>query len=164
MPEASENAKRGISWREFAAAAPAMAELGLAILERFDFVFVATLRQDGTPRINPAECYVINGELALNMMRDSLKARDLLRDQRVGLHFPVTHREGDEGEFKVAGKVEHVTSDALRCAIADRIEIANDWRPPPTSVDFVVRLESAAWVAWRGEREMMRWSAERGIF
>jgi hypothetical protein len=59
-----------------------------------------------------------------------------------------------------------VIDDArLREASADAIEAAIDWRPPERSHFFAVDVEAAAFVHYEhGERRMMRWSRDRGLF
>ncbi len=64
-------------WSEFEAAAPEMARLGAERLLRTGRAIVATIREDGTPRIDPAEPFIVRGHL-LGMMR-SQKVFDLLR-------------------------------------------------------------------------------------
>jgi len=65
-------------WSEFEAAAPEMARLGAEHLLRTGLAIVATIREDGTPRIGPVEPFVARGHLLLGMMR-SQKVFDLLR-------------------------------------------------------------------------------------
>jgi len=43
------------------AAAPELAESGRGLIERFRFVYVATLRRDGTPRISVVEARIVEG-------------------------------------------------------------------------------------------------------
>src|SRR5881392_1301685 len=57
-----------LTWAEFEVASPEIAPRGLALLQRFQFVFVGTLTLDGSPRVSVCESYVIDGHLLLNMM------------------------------------------------------------------------------------------------
>lgn len=52
-----------VTWREFAAAAPDLAEAGRALLTQFGvgLAFLATVRRDGAPRLHPV-CPVLSGE------------------------------------------------------------------------------------------------------
>ena len=62
---------------------------------------VGTLRANGWPRISPCEVDFVAGELLLGMMRQSPKARDLVRDERCVLHRCTCDRLGSEGDFKL---------------------------------------------------------------
>jgi len=96
------------SWAEFASAEPALAS---RVEERFGIrkhKTLATLRQDGSPRISGIEVEFANGELVLGMMPGSLKLRDLERDPRLALHSPTDdpptgNPQRWPGEAKIAG-------------------------------------------------------------
>jgi hypothetical protein len=137
-----------LRWVDFEEAAPELAKLGRERFERFGFLFVATVRADGGPRVNPVEAYVVNGHLVLNMMWRSLKARDLLRDPRAYLHTPITDRLGAPGEFKLTGKALPIEDPALLEATADTIEAKIDWRPPARSHFFTVDVERVAFITY----------------
>lgn len=101
------------SWAEFAAEAPALAA---RVHERFGIrkhKTLATLRQDGSPRISGIEVEFVDGELFLGMMPGSLKLRDLERDPRLALHSPTDDPPQDDphgwpGEAKIAGHAVEV--------------------------------------------------------
>ena len=137
-----------LRWVDFEQASPELAELGRTRFERFGFLFVATVRSDGGPRVNPVEAYVVDGHLVLNMMWSSLKAKDLLRDPRAYLHTPVTDRLGSPGEFKLTGRALPIEDPALRQAAADVIEAKIDWRPPERSHFFTIDVERAAFISY----------------
>jgi hypothetical protein len=44
-----------LRWADFEVAASELATLGRERFERFGFLFVATVRKDGGPRVNPVE-------------------------------------------------------------------------------------------------------------
>jgi hypothetical protein len=96
------------SWAQFASAEPALAS---RVFERFAIrkhKTLATLRKDGSPRISGIEVELVNGELFLGMMPDSLKLRDLERDPRLAIHSPTDdpppgNPRGWPGEAKLAG-------------------------------------------------------------
>jgi hypothetical protein len=152
-----------VGWEKFAAGAPALAALGAERIERFRFVFVGTVRKDGGPRVNPVEAYFVDGELVLNMMWRSLKALDILRDERVYLHTPILDRLGEPGEFKLRGRAREVADPNFRKAAADVIAAAIEWRPPERSHFFAVEAESAAFVTYGedGSQNVARWFADR---
>src|SRR5436309_3166786 len=91
-------------WQDFEEAAPELAALGRERIERPGFVLVGTIRRDGTPRISPVGAGIMEGHLGLNMLRDSLKARDLLRDPRILVHSAVLHAGDPNDEFKLRGR------------------------------------------------------------
>jgi hypothetical protein len=152
-----------VGWVEFAASAPELAALGAERIERFRFVFVGTIRKDGGPRVNPVEAYFVDGELVLNMIWRSLKALDLIRDERVYVHTPILDRLGGPGEFKLRGRACEVGDPGFREAAADVIEAAIEWRPPERSHFFAVAAESAAFVTYGegGKQHVVRWFAGR---
>jgi hypothetical protein len=129
-------------------------------------VFVATLRKDGGPRVNPVETQFVEGELAHAMMKGSVKALDLLRDPRAYLHTPILDAElGTPGEFKARARAAHVTDERLRAAIADAVERRSGWRPPDDWHFFTMAIESAAFHDYDQEADahvIKRWTPERG--
>ena len=150
-------------WAEFERAAPQIAARGRERIERFDCVFVGTLRRDGGPRVNPVEAYVLEGRLLTNMMHRSLKALDLLRDPRVYVHTLVTSKSGREGELKLLGRAVVVEDERLLAALSDLFWEKIQWRPPPESHTFEIDLERAAFVRYDedGTQHVERWAPER---
>ena len=153
-------------WADFEEQAPELAALGLERIEQFGFVFVGTIRKDGGPRVNPVEAHVVEGHLALCMIRGSLKALDLLRDPRAFVHTPVLDSElGRPGEFKLRARAVEVGDPALREAIADTLERKSGWRPPDDWRFFTLDVESAAFHRYEEEADLhhvLRWTPERG--
>jgi hypothetical protein len=154
-------------WADFEQQAPELAELGRERIDAFGFVFVGTIRKDGGPRVNPVEAHVVEGNLALCMIRGSLKALDLLRDPRAFLHTPVLERElGRPGEFKLRARALEVGDPVLRKAIADTLERKSGWRPPNDWHFFTLDVESAAFHRYDEEADShrtLRWTPERGM-
>ena len=147
-------------WGEFEAAAPELAALGRERLEGQGFALLGTIRRDGTPRISPVEVRFVGRHLAMNMLSNSLKARDLDRDPRILLHSPMLSSEDPNDEFKLRGRAVEATDPDLCAAVADLT-----WHPPPAARVVVLDLESAAFVAWsQGEMTVTRWSADRGLY
>ena len=146
-------------WMEFAAASPELAALGRDRIERPGFALLGTIRRDGTPRISPVEPRFVEGELALNILGDSLKVRDIDRDSRIALHSAVLRSDDPADEFNLRGRAIEATDPGLCETVADLT-----WHPPPPSRIFVVDVESAAFVAWsKGERTVTSWAADRGL-
>jgi len=155
--------RRMLRWAEFAAAAPEVAGPVAELLERFRFVYVATIRRDGTPRISPVEAHVVRGELMLVMIAGTLKARDLLRDSRIVLNAPIVDPADPGGEFKLRGRAVVVDDADQLAATAEQIASSSGWRPPADWHHFAVRIDDAAHMTWRdGALEMLHWRLGRG--
>jgi hypothetical protein len=68
---------------------------------------MATLRNDGSPRISGTEVQFSARQLEIGSMPRAVKAMDLLRDDRVAIHGPThdpTKAGRWRGEAKVAGR------------------------------------------------------------
>jgi hypothetical protein len=95
------------NWEQFESEAP---ELAAAIQERFDahtHKLMATLKQDGSPRISGIEIAIRNGELWIAGIPGSLKFKDLRRDGRVAIHSG-SEDAGDGSAWPGDGKVSGV--------------------------------------------------------
>jgi hypothetical protein len=107
-----------VTWKEFAAAAPELAQTGRALLEQFGvgLAFLATARRDGAPRVHPV-CPVLSGErLFVLVTPTSPKRGDLLRDGRYALQtFPQPKPGSDE--FYVTGAAAARADAATRAAV-----------------------------------------------
>jgi hypothetical protein len=104
-----------VSWQEFAAARPDLADAGRALLYQFGvgLAFLATVRPDGGPRLHPICPVLVCGRLLAHVI-PSPKRSDLHRDPRYALHsFPT---DGDEDAFYLSGTVEPVTDVAVAAA------------------------------------------------
>ena len=121
-----------VPWKEFAAAAPTLAETGRSLLFQFPvgLAFLATVRQDGGPRLHPVCPVLSEGRLFVLIIADSPKRHDLTRDGRYALQsFPQPKPGSDE--FYVTGTARLIEDTATRAAIlrdakhmADLSEIA----------------------------------------
>ena len=97
------------AWREIEAAEPDFAARVRRLFEAGRHKTIATLREDGSPRISGIECEFKDGELQFGSMPGARKGQDLTRDPRFALHGPTFHPEdGKEkewpGEAKVTGR------------------------------------------------------------
>ena len=121
-----------VTWKEFAAAEPDLADVGRSLLFQFKvgLAFLATVRKDGAPRLHPV-CPVLSSDrLFVLVIPTSPKRHDLHRDGRYALQtFPQPKPGSDE--FYIAGKAVGVDDPAVRAAIlrdakhmADASEIA----------------------------------------
>jgi hypothetical protein len=151
-------------WADLVAAAPELAESGRGLIDRFRFVYIATLRRDGTPRISAVEARIAGGELAMSMIPGTLKARDLLRDPRIAVNAPLQHPDDPNEEFKLRGRAVEVQDDRLKEAVASAIESTSGWRPPLTWPFIAVDIDEAAFIAWNaGVMRMSSWSPDEGV-
>ena len=134
------------------------------MIERFRFVYIGTLRRDGTPRISPVEARILHGYLMMSMIPRTLKARDLLRDPRVVLNAPIAHPDDPNAEFKLRGRALLVDDPELKETTAAAIEATSGWRPLLYWHFFTVDIADAAYIAWKkGVMRMMRWTPANGL-
>jgi hypothetical protein len=99
-----------MSWSDLENANPALAEFGR---ERFakGIAFIATVREDGVPRVHPVTPIVGGGKLWLFMEPTSPKGHDLERGCAYAMHCLITDPSGKEGEFHINGRARR-TIDA----------------------------------------------------
>jgi len=107
-----------VTWKEFAAAEPKLAETGRALLFQFGvgLAFLATVRRDGAPRLHPVCPVLSNERLYVLITPTSPKRYDLLRDGRFALQTFPQPKPGSE-EFYLAGKALLVEDPATRAAV-----------------------------------------------
>ena len=104
------------SWADLEAAAPELAAEGKRLFYQFGIGlgFLATIRNDGGPRLHPICPIVAEGGLYAFIL-PSPKRDDLRRDGRYALHsYPPA--EADD-EFYVTGRVAEITDSDVRAAI-----------------------------------------------
>ena len=152
-----------MQWAAFEVAAPELAALGLAGLREQNLCLVGTLRADGWPRISPNEVYFVDGQLMLQMMRNSRKAHELERDARLTVMTPQCDREATRGDFKIYGRAVTITDPEVRRRYGDTIFAAIGWRPLDPYPLFAVDIERAAYIDCTDDRRLMRWSAAGGL-
>src|SRR5467141_4866495 len=107
-----------VTWKEFAAAEPDLADAGRSLLFQFKvgLAFLATVRGDGAPRLHPVCPVLSNNRLFVLITPASPKRHDLLRDGRYALQTFPQPRAGSD-EFYVAGKASLVEDPAVRDAV-----------------------------------------------
>src|SRR6476469_2858817 len=152
-----------MSWEHLETGAPALGRAAHTLIERAGFIYLGTLRRDGTPRISPVEAHIVRRQLMLVMVAGSRKVRDLERDPRVTLQSPVTDAGDPGSELKLRGRVAEVGA-AQRDATAAAVEAASGWRPRPSWRCVAVDVEWAALLVWEhGELVLSRWDRDRGV-
>jgi hypothetical protein len=134
-----------VSWGEFAAAAPELAEVGRALLTQFKvgLAFLATVRGDGAPRVHPVCPVLSGGGLYVLVTAASPKRQDLLRDGRYALQtFPQPKPGSDE--FYLAGRAVLVDAAAAREAVLRDARHMAD----PSETVFELRIERVLHTRW----------------
>ncbi len=108
------------TWSEFESAAPSVASRGRELLYRSGEgeALIATVREDGLPRIHPVNVGIVDGRLWVFVIARSPKARDLGLDGRYSLHAHMDPAAPDE--FEVRGRAAIVESE-------DRATVAGGW-------------------------------------
>src|SRR5712692_4235139 len=107
-----------VTWKEFAAAEPDLADVGRSLLYQFKvgLAFLATARKDGAPRLHPVCPVLSDDRLFVLITPASPKGQDLLRDGRYALQtFPQPKPGSDE--FYIAGKAALVDDQSARADI-----------------------------------------------
>ena len=121
-----------MTWSEFAAAEPDLAEIGRSLLFQFKvgLAFLATVRGDGAPRLHPVCPVLSDDRLFVLVTPTSPKRQDLLGDGRYALQTFPQPRPGSD-EYYIAGRAVPVDDPATRDRIlrdarhmADASEIA----------------------------------------
>ena len=133
-------------WAEFEQAAPAFA---LALRRQFEapgLVLVGTIRPDGSARISPVEPLFEAGQLYLDMMWGSLKARDLRRDPRLEVHAAVVDPKAPQ--YKLRGRTVEVLDPAELLRFADVVRERLGWSQYARHDLFRVDVEAAASVSF----------------
>ena len=149
------------SWIEFATAEPALAR---RVEERFGIrkhKTLATLRQDGSPRISGIEMEFADGELFLGMMPESRKLHDLERDPRLALHSPTEdppdgRPQAWAGEAKLAGTAIEVSAPDSPVAGARRFRVDIHEAVLTHLNEAGDRLMVESWHPGRGTRTLER--------
>ena len=140
-----------MKWDDFQSDAGVLGERSRTLLERPGVVLVATIRNDGTPRVSPVEPFFWDGELWLGMMWRSRKAADLRRDPRILVHSVITSPDGAEGEAKIRGRAIFENDAGRRSAFCSAVAAAlPQWgQPDPDRVElFHVDVESACLITY----------------
>lgn len=134
-----------MAWKDFAAAAPELAQTSRALLEQFGpgLAFLATVRSDGAPRLHPVCPVLSGGGLFVLITAESPKRADLERDGRYALQsFPQPKPGSDE--LYLAGTAVVVEEAARRAAIFGDAK----HRPDPSEIAFELLLDRVMHTRW----------------
>jgi hypothetical protein len=150
-----------VRWAEFGEQEVQLATLGRKMLGEPGVVLVATIRNDGTPRVSPVEPLFWADELWLSMGLGTRKAADLARDPRILVHSIVASRDGTNGEYKVRGQAIADNGADLQEAYADVVASTLGWHPEPGRFHlFRVDVEDVTYIRWddaTNDQYVTRW-------
>lgn len=149
-----------LSWEQFAAARPDLAEAGQDLLYQFGLglAFLSTIRRDGGPRLHPICPLLVRGRLVAHLI-PSAKRDDLHRDPRYALHsFPT---DENEDAFYLTGRAEQVVDEELAGAATAQFLLERElYGEPPGFADgefFEFRLGRCLFTRTKGHGD---WSPQ----
>lgn len=99
-------------WQDVVDANPDFAQAVEKAFNAYKHKVLATLRQDGSPRLSGIEATFNDGELWLGMMPGSRKALDLRNDPRMAVHSATADENMTGGDAKLSGRAIEVTDPA----------------------------------------------------
>jgi hypothetical protein len=124
-----------LTWGEFRAAQPDLAEAGRGLFYQFGGVglgFLATVRRDGGPRVHPM-CPVITDDGLYAFIVPGPKRNDLVRDGRYAMHgFPPAQ---NEDAIYLTGRAEVRSDGKLRETLARQFFEERSISEPPPGFD-----------------------------
>lgn len=145
-------------WFQFAEAAPELAAFGRRQLER-RIAYLATIRNDGSPRVHPVSPFFADDHLFVYMEPTSPKRHDLRRDQRFALHCAVEDNSGGDGEFLISGLALEITDEEMRRRAFEGAA-ASGYTPQERYIVFELGITSAtATIYEAGEVKRAKWRA-----
>jgi hypothetical protein len=136
-----------MSWNILEDHHPELAAFGAERLNG-NVAYLATIREDGAPRVHPVTPIAGHGHLFVFMEPTSPKGRDLQRDGRYALHCSVSDTSGASGEFVVTGQARAIDDPDVR-VLAARLA---SYQPADRYVLFELDVERAASTTYPGDR------------
>ncbi len=88
--------------------APDLAATIRRIFEANRHHVIGTVRRDGSPRLSGTEVHIVDGDVVIGMMADSLKLADVRRDARVEIHSAPLDTELRIGDAKLSGSLVEI--------------------------------------------------------
>ena len=147
------------SWDEFSADAPELAALLRTRLHddvMGSLCYFATVRKDGSARVNPVKVFEHDGRLHLVTGQTTPKHLDLHRDNRFNLHIAVTPKVIETGELSVRGCATRIDDETIREAAKAHAPFVAP--PPPNWVLLELHLTSVIGVIFSPGPVRWRWS------
>ena len=146
------------TWGEFAAGEP---ELAAFVADRLRAApsYLATVRANGAPRVQPVTPIIAGDGLYLFMEPTSPKGTDIRQRGWFALHNGVADNAGTGGEASVSGRGCAVDDAAVRTSVA----AASSYRPADRYVLFELRPDEVRCNGYGDVRlpERRRWRADR---
>ncbi len=145
------------TWSEFAAAAPELATPIRELLHQYGrgMAYLATIRQDGGPRLHPVSPIVTDESLYCFVIA-SPKRDDLFRDGRFALHtFPA---ELTDAEGVLTGRARQV----LNVSVVDALARSHRAAPGVDWTLFEFTIDSAFLHRYAAGAAPMSWRARSG--
>jgi hypothetical protein len=154
------------SWQEFVDDAPELARLVADRLTAQEHHVLATLRSDGSPRLNGTNVVFEGADLLVGCMPGTRRAADLRRDQRCALHTSPdlpTMPQGDARLDCVAVELDEDHTRAVFQRLADSDGVQQDGEPLDGDL-FALRIRSVSVVQVAGEHlDVTTWSPGGGV-
>lgn len=127
-------------WGEVAKVEPELMQHGYELFQLFGIAFLATIRQDGGPRLHPVCPFCVEERLFVGIAPESRKRRDLSRDGRYALHaLPGPN----DMEFFVRGSAIQVDDLPTLAKIAALQKCEKDLNGSGNDVFFELDIEIA---------------------
>ena len=117
------------SFADVERAEPEFAARVRACLDAHTHKILATLRRDGSPRVSGLETRIVDGELFLAGMTDSVKFTDLRRDPRMALHSGSDEPDAFRADAKLSGRAVEVTDPEELAAFAGEAAVPGAAQP-----------------------------------
>ncbi len=146
------------SWVEFESESPDLAALlhtRLHNLAMGSLCYFATVRKDGSARVNPVKVFEHDGRLHLVTGPTTPKHLDMQRDNRFNLHIAVAPKVVETGELSVRGCVTRVDDETIREAA--KVHAPFVAPPPPNWVLLELHLTSVIGVIFSPGPVRWRW-------
>jgi hypothetical protein len=156
------------SWQEFAEQKPELSQTLRTALwhekQGLNFAYLATVRQDGTPRIHPVCPTFWEGDLYLVAEGKTPKKRDLYENGRYALHTTLSFKDladADEvpkqAQVYISGQATEQNDPETRKNVESTYR---EWKFGPDEVVFRLSIERALHTTWKDGYVWDKWSAE----
>lgn len=147
-----------MSWGTLEAEASALADFGASRLVASGVAYLATVDEQGAPRVHPVTPVVGGGRLLVFMEPTSPKGRDLERGSRYALHSAVEDQHGAGGEFVARGSARRIDDPQVRSLAAGQAP----YTPAGRYVLFELLVDDALTTVYAqdGRPVRRRWRAE----
>ena len=135
------------TWKEFSEASPVLAQKGEEQLYQYGvgLAFLATVRQDGAPRLHPVCPVLSDSHLYVLILPDSPKRTDLEQDGRYALQAFLQDKP-DSDEFYISGQGKLILDESL----ISRVISDAKHHASPDEILFELMIDRAIHTYWEG--------------